>query len=83
MNRLPSFPLFALAVVSLMSNAASITDLKAVCRHGQVFLTWNEKELPDDATLSVYSSSLPITAETISTAKLLATDILPAAHETG
>ncbi|MBR6057662.1 MAG: prolyl oligopeptidase family serine peptidase [Victivallales bacterium] len=77
MNRLPSFPLFALAVVSLMSNAASITDLKAVCRHGQVFLTWNEKELPDDATLSVYSSSLPITAETISTAKLLATDILP------
>ena len=77
MKKLPSLPLIAALVVSVASNAASITDVKAVCRHGQVFLTWNEKELPEDAVLSVYASTRPITAENIAIAKLLAKDILP------
>ena len=61
MKRLPSLPLIAALAVSVASNAASITDVKAVCRHGQVFLTWDEKELPQDAVLSVYASRSPIT----------------------
>ena len=77
MKKLPSLPLIAALVVSAAANAASITEVKAVCRHGQVFLTWNEKELPEDAVLSVYASTRPITAENIAIAKLLAKDILP------
>ncbi|MBR6074226.1 MAG: hypothetical protein IKP87_02895, partial [Victivallales bacterium] len=77
MKRLPSLPLIAALAVSVASNAASITDVKAVCRHGQVFLTWDEKELPQDAVLSVYASRSPITAENLPQAMLLAKDILP------
>ena len=77
MKKLPSLPLIAALVVSAAANAASITEVKAVCRHGQVFLTWNEKELPPDAILSVYASRTPITAENLPQAMLLAKDILP------
>ena len=77
MKKLPSLPLIAALVVSAAANAASITEVKAVCRHGQIFLTWNEKELPQDAVLSVYASRTPITVENLPQAMLLAKDILP------
>lgn len=37
-----------------------VSDLKAVARDGQVFLTWKEAETPSGTTFNVYVSSEPI-----------------------
>jgi hypothetical protein len=50
--------------VSLLANAAAaaepVSQLRAVARDGQVFLTWNEAEMPDGTTFNVYLSDRAI-----------------------
>jgi hypothetical protein len=63
------------SIVTAHLHATTVTDLKATCRDGQVFLTWQEKDLPADAWLSVLSARQPITQKNIASAQLLATRI--------
>ena len=48
------------AVVSAMSGWCGVSDLQVEYRNGQVFLRWQEKDLPADARLSVWSGAEPI-----------------------
>ncbi len=50
------------ALAGALLSAAEIADLSAEARDGQVFLQWQEKELPQDARLTVWSSAAPITS---------------------
>lgn len=59
----------------LVQSEPLVTDLQAFYRDGQVFLTWREEQLPDAATLSVYSHNAPITTATLGDATLLASGI--------
>lgn len=54
-----------------------VSHLQAVCRDGQVFLTWREHPLPPGATLKVYSHAAPITDASRSQAVVLAEHIHP------
>ena len=51
---------------------AGVSDLSAVCRNGQVFLRWSEKDLPADTRLEVRGSDRPVTRENFEKASLLA-----------
>ena len=51
---------------------AGISGLQGEYRNGQVFLQWQESDLPADARLSVWSSSEPITAATLGKAEKVA-----------
>ena len=51
---------------------AGLSDLTAVYRNGQVFLTWQEKDLPADTRLEVRGSDRPVTRENFEKAPLLA-----------
>jgi len=56
-----SFGLIALVVMCGSSNAdVPVSDLKAVARNGQVFLTWKEAETPAGTTFNAYLSESPI-----------------------
>jgi dienelactone hydrolase len=71
--------LHALAFVSILSTmpilAQGIGNIQAQARNGQVFITWNEKDLPPNATIAIYHDKKPI--NNIANARLLAKDILP------
>ena len=41
--------------------APPVSDLKAVARDGQIFLTWQEAETPEHTTFNVYLADAPIT----------------------
>ena len=60
-----------MAAASFLAGA-ELSGLRGVCRNGQVFLQWNEKELPPDARLSVWSSDKPITPGNLKNARKLA-----------
>ncbi len=55
--------------------AQTITGLQAFCRSGQVFLTWQEHDLPEDARLTVHSHDRPITVANLPDAAILASGI--------
>jgi len=48
-----------------------VSGLKASVRPGQVFLTWDEAPVPQGVTFNVYMDSRPITASTLSKARLV------------
>ena len=57
-----------LAVSSLACvavGAVPVSELSAVYRHGQIFLTWSEGDTPEGTNFNVYSHSVPITAATL------------------
>ena len=58
---------FLICSTAFLLSAAEpvVSDLRAVCRNGQVFLQWNEKNLPKDARLSVWSSDKPLKQESL------------------
>ena len=69
-----------MAAVSLLGSAAvgaEVSDLRGVCRNGQVFLQWNEKDLPADARVSVWSSDKPITKANLKNARKAASLLNP------
>lgn len=51
---------------------AGISGLQGEYRNGQVFLQWQEKDLPADARLSVWSSREPISVATLGKAEKVA-----------
>ena len=52
-----------LGVVGMtQAQTTAVSGLKAVYRHGQVFLTWQERSVLKGTTFSVYMSDAPITA---------------------
>lgn len=55
--------------------AQTITDLQATCRSGQVFLTWQEHDLPADALLTVHGHHEPITADNLPAVLVLASHV--------
>ncbi len=55
--------------------ATTVTNLQATYRSGQVFLTWQERDLPADALFTVHSHHEPITADNLSAALTLASGI--------
>ena len=57
--------LIGMAVATALGASAGLTNLRGEYRNGQVFLRWNESDLPADARLSVWSSAVPITAATL------------------
>ena len=62
-----------LAVCGMMLQCwAGISGLRGEYRNGQVFLQWQEKDLPADARLSVWSSSEPISVATLGKAEKVA-----------
>ncbi|MCI5779254.1 MAG: alpha/beta hydrolase [Lentisphaeria bacterium] len=65
------------AVVSAMSGWCGVSDLQVEYRNGQVFLRWQEKDLPADARLSVWSGAEPITAGTLDRAVKVASLLNP------
>jgi hypothetical protein len=44
-----------------MVAASPVSELKAVARDGQIFLTWGEAETPERTTFNVYVANAPIT----------------------
>lgn len=54
-----------------------VTNLNAIIRSGQIFLTWNEAPVPEGATFNVYMDSCSIKARTLSKAKLVGHHIEP------
>lgn len=54
---------------------AGVSGLSGTYRDGQVFLTWQEKELPESASLRVYSHVEQITEANLDKARLLAEHI--------
>lgn len=65
-------PLCLLAGLAAGSLFAGLSDLNAVYRNGQVFLTWREQDLPADARLEVRGGAKPVTQENFEAAPLLA-----------
>ncbi len=66
-----------LSAVMALHAFAGLSGLTGEYRNGQVFLQWQESDLPADARLSVWSSSKPITAENISQAEKTASLLNP------
>jgi pimeloyl-ACP methyl ester carboxylesterase len=64
--------LFLLALGAIHCRGSELADLKAVFRNGQVFLQWQEKDLPKDCRLAVWSSSAPITKDNVKQALCVA-----------
>ena len=63
MKAITRFYALALAALTLGNTAAAaapVSQLSAVARDGQVFLTWNEAETPEGTTFNVYLSDRPI-----------------------
>ena len=54
-----------------------ITNLKANYRNGQVFITWDEKDLPSGSTLNVYMFNKEITDKNLSQATKIGHHIEP------
>ncbi|MDD4539828.1 MAG: alpha/beta hydrolase-fold protein [Lentisphaeria bacterium] len=75
MRKILGLSAMAGTVLSAQLLAATVTDIQAVYRHGQVFLTWQEKDLPAAAELSVFSSEQPITQDNLAEAQVLATRV--------
>lgn len=75
MRNVLSLCALASSVLSTQLVAATVTDLRAAFRHGQIFVTWQEKDIPAAALLTVYSSARPISADDLPQAHVLATGI--------
>ena len=60
---------------------AGVSDLSAVYRNGQVFLRWDERDLPADVRLEVRGSGSLITRENFEKASLLADMLNPGSAE--
>ena len=73
--------LFLLCSVFFLLSAAAagpvVRDLRGVCRNGQVFLQWNEKDLPKDARLSVWSSDKPLKQNSLKSSDRIAALLNP------
>ena len=67
----------AAAFLGFKAVSAEVSDLKGVCRNGQVFLQWNEKDLPANARLSVWSSDKPLNAANLKNARKEASMLNP------
>lgn len=72
MRKILGLSALAGTVLSAQLLGATVTDLRATYRDGQVFLTWQEENLPASAELSVFSSGRPITQANLAEAKILA-----------
>lgn len=59
----------------MTTRADYISNIKATQRNGQIFITWSENNIPDDALIAVFQSNIPITNDTLKDATLL-TDAL-------
>ncbi len=51
--------------------APAVSNLNAVYRSGQVFLTWSETNVPADTTFNVYLSETALTPQTLDSAALI------------
>ena len=51
---------------------AELSNLNAVARNNQVFITWNEKNLTTQMRLSVFSSPEPINLKNLAKAEVIA-----------
>lgn len=75
------FTRFAIAGITLFAlaeaRAAGVTDLHATYRAGQIFLTWDEPDLPEGTTLTVYVDQEPITTTRLPLARRLAHSVRP------
>lgn len=69
--------LMATASAAAAGEHPAASDLSAEYRHGQVFLTWQEPDMPEGATFSVYVSAQPITEATLGRAKRVCNQIGP------
>jgi hypothetical protein len=52
----PVMGLILVLALATAAQAAQVTDLKAVHRQGQTFLTWSEPDSPVQGTTLVYSN---------------------------
>lgn len=65
------------AAMLMLQAFAGVSNLTGEFRNGQLFLQWQESDLPADARLSVWSSDKPITAENIGKADKTASLLNP------
>jgi esterase/lipase superfamily enzyme len=61
--------LFAAPVVVENEQISRVTELSALVRSGQIFLTWDEAPSVDETTFDVFMHASPITAETLGEAQ--------------
>ena len=64
-------------VVQAAQAAAAVSNLRGVYRSGQVFLTWNEANVPAGTTFNVYLASAPIDAGSVANAALVGHHVEP------
>lgn len=71
-HRLLCLASFVIVSVSCFGGETPVSDLRAECRNGQVFLTWKEAGTPEGTTFNVYASQKPMAGTVSSDAELLA-----------
>src|SRR5437867_1552365 len=62
-----TFMMIAMAWPALLA-AAEVTDIRAVCRHGQTFVTWQDVAAGEEGAryrYGLYRSNRPITADNL------------------
>ncbi len=69
--------LAALSLTAVAGSSSEVASLTAEYRNGQVFLQWQEKDLPKDARLSVWRSEKPIDGKNIEQAQCVADLLTP------
>lgn len=65
------------SLTGMQAQQTMISELSGECRNGQVFLQWQEKNLPADARLSVWSSAKPLTRENLKNGSRIASLLNP------
>ncbi|NLF17008.1 MAG: esterase family protein, partial [Lentisphaerae bacterium] len=65
------------AVAQDREEGVPVSGLRAVCRQGQVFVTWSEAALPSGSTLNVYSHTAELGPENLAEARPLARQVDP------
>ena len=76
MNRV-LLPLLVAGTLSTTLSAGELTDLRAEYRDNQLFLQWQENNLPKEARLTVWRSKTPITRENLKSAEPVADQLNP------
>jgi len=69
----PGLRVFFLLAMAASASPVPVDELRAVARHGQIFLTWKEGETPGGTTFNVYVADRPIAQ--VATAKKVARHI--------
>ena len=69
--------MFALSLAAVAMAAPPASNLKAVCRSGQVFVTWDEPEGLSEVYFTVLLADQPITADNYTDATIAGHHIMP------